>query len=281
MLKLSSDALRRLVLAALLLPAVLVCAGPAATAECNGEDGGSSLVSEIRGGDTLVLQDGRSIRIAGVLIPRRGSDTDVTGQARAAAEKAISELLVGQVVELRLDARQRDRYGRVLAQLFVTKDGQRIWVQERLIAAGHGRVISSRDNRRCIQELLALEKSARDARQGQWGTGLFSVMQAASEDVLAGLAQSYEIVEGRVETVAEVRGRTYLNFGKNWRRDFTVTISSDAAKLFESQGEGLAALKGRSVRVRGWLENINGPSISLTHPEQLEILASDTAIRLR
>ena len=106
-------------------------------------------------------------------------------------------------------------------------------------------------------------------------------MRAASEDVLSGLAQSYEIVEGRIETVAEVRGRTYLNFGKNWRRDFTITIASDAAKLFEGQNEGLAALRGRSVRVRGWIENVNGPSINLTHPEQLEILASDTAATQR
>ena len=125
-LKFSPDALRRLVLAALLTPAALDCAGASAKAECTGEDGGSSLVAEIRGGDTLVLQDGRSMRLAGVLIPRRGSDTDITGQARAAAEKAISELVLGQVAELRLDARQRDRYGRLLAQLFVTRDGQRI-----------------------------------------------------------------------------------------------------------------------------------------------------------
>jgi hypothetical protein len=104
-------------------------------------------------------------------------------------------------------------------------------------------------------------------------------MRASSEDVLAGLAQSYEVVEGRIETVAEVRGRTYLNFGRNWRRDFTVTVAGDAAKLFNGQNEGLAGLKGRLVRVRGWIENVNGPSINLTHPEQLEILESDTAAR--
>jgi micrococcal nuclease len=269
---------RMLALAVLLVP-MSGAGGSPAGAECAGEDGGRSLVSEIRGGDTLILQDGRSIRLAGVLIPRRGGNSSVALQAREAAEKAISDLLLGQSAELRLNSGARDRYGRLLAQLYVVKDGQRIWVQEQLVTAGHARVISSRDNRQCIPELLVQEKAARDKAQGQWGTGLFTIMRASSEDVLAGLAQSYEIVEGRIETVAEVRGRTYLNFGRNWRRDFTVTVAGDAARLFNGQNEGLAGLKGRLVRVRGWIENVNGPSINLTHPEQLEILESDTAAR--
>lgn len=203
-----------------------------ARAECIGEDGGSSLVTDIRGGDTLILEDGRSVRLAGVLLPRRAGEGDVTAGARTAAEKAVSDLAAGQKVELRLDAGRRDRYGRLLAQIFVIRDGERLWLQQRLIAAGLGRVISSRDNRICATELLGFEKSARETSQGQWRTGLFSIKSAAFEDILAGLAQSHEIVEGRIENVAEVRGRTYLNFGKNWKRDFTVTVAGDAAKQF-------------------------------------------------
>lgn len=249
-----------------------------AHAECKGDDGGSSLVSEIRGGDTIILQDGRSVRLAGVLLPKRAGAGDVATQAREAAEKAIADLVAGQTVELRLDARRRDRYGRLLAQLFITKDGQRLWLQEQLVAAGLVQVMSSRENRVCVPELLGAERTARETGQGQWRTGLFSIKQAASEDILSGLAQSYEIVEGRVENVAEVKGRVYLNFGKNWRRDFTITVPSDAMRLFPDQAD-LLALKGRLVRVHGWIENVNGPSINLTHPEQLEILESATASR--
>jgi micrococcal nuclease len=244
----------------------------AAKAECTGEDGGSSLVAEIRGGDTLILQDGRSVRLAGVLLPRRGGNGDVAAVAREAAERMLAELILNQVVELRLDERRRDRYGRVLAELFVSKDGQRVWVQERLIASGVAEVMSSKDNRRCIPELLSVENLARESRQGQWGTGLFSIQPASAEDTLANLSQSYAIVEGRVENVAEAGNRIYLNFGKNWRRDFTIAVSKDAATLFEGQRETLIGLKGRSVRVRGWIENLNGPSINLSHPEQLEVL---------
>lgn len=246
-------------------------------AECQGEDGGSSMVAEIRGGDTLILQDGRSVRLFGALLPRRGREGDSATKPREDAEKQIAELVMGQVVQLQLDELRRDRYGRVMAQIFVTRGNERIWLQEKVVSAGLARVISSKENRRCIPELLAAEKAAREGQQGAWRSGLFSVRSAASEDILIGLAQNYEIVEGKVENIAEVKGRIYLNFGRNWRRDFTAVIPSDAVKLFASDAEGLSKLKGQQVRVRGWLDTINGPSITLTHPEQLEQLTSGTA----
>jgi len=243
-------------------------------AECRGDDGGSSLVTEIRGGDTLILQDGRSVGLMGVLIPRRAADAGLATQARQDAEKALADLVLGQIVELHLDIRTRDRYGRLLAHLFVMQGGQRVWVQEKLAASGLARVISFKDNRRCIPDLLAAERAARDTGQGHWRSGFFAIKPAASEDVLAASSQNYEIVEGQVESVAEVKGRLYLNFGKNWRRDFTVMIPNEASKLFPTDDDALTKLKGRPVRVRGWVENFNGPSITVTHPEQMELLAS-------
>jgi micrococcal nuclease len=246
-------------------------------AQCQGDDGGASLVTEIRGGDTLILEDGRSVRLFGALLPRRGGDIETASQARDAAEKQIAELALGKVVQLQLGAARRDRYGRIMAQVFVGQGEERIWLQEKLIANGLVRVMSSKENRLCILGLLAAEKAARDGRLGNWASGLFSVKPAASEDLLAGLAQSFEIIEGRVENVAEVKGRVYLNFGRNWRRDFTATMSGDAVKLFPGEAGALSKLKGQLVRVRGWLENMNGPSISITHPEQLELLSSEAA----
>ena len=268
-----------LLLAGLAISACLALWARPALAACAGEDGGGALVTEIRGGDTLILQDDRAVRLAGVLLPRRAGEADIGAQARQNAEKTLADLVLSQRVELQFDARRRDRYGRLLAQVHVVKDGKRLWVQEQLIASGLARVISFRDNRICIPQLLAAERTAREAGQGLWKTGLFSVRQAGAEDLLAARAQNYEIVEGRIENVAEIRGRYYLNFGRNWRRDFTITVSSDAARLFSGESGGLANLKGRLVRARGWIENVNGPSISLTHPEQMEILESGTALQ--
>ena len=82
----------------------------------------------------------------------------------------------------------------------------------------------------------------------------------------------FELVEGRVLDVATVRNRTYVNFGDDWRSDFTLNLASSARKLFEREGFDLEGLEGRRVRARGWIKFYNGPMIDITHPEQIEIL---------
>jgi len=257
------------------------------TAACEGVDGGESVVTGINAGETLILEDGRAVRLIGVLGPkraRRGPASD----ARARLEKAIAELTLGKKIALHLGERKRDRYGRVLAQVKVTAgDGKPVWVQERLVAAGLARVISFKRNRLCVKELLEIETKAHKARRGFWESGFFAIRSAKAEDLLSRLARSYEIVEGYVQDVAQIRGKTYINFGRNWRRDFTAFIPSRSAELFDAREAGngpsreLTALKGQRIRVRGWLKNYNGPSITVTHPEQIETLGSDAKAAMR
>lgn len=250
-------------------------------AACHGKDAGRGVVTEISGGETLVLDDGRAIRLIGVLGPKRAGRGPAS-EARAAMENALSALTLGKQVRLHTGKRKRDRYGRLLAQVMLD-DGTGVseWVQGRLVSDGYARVISFRDNRLCIAELLTLEDEARRERRGLWGNGFFAVRPAMAEDLLYRLAQSYEIVEGRVIDVASVKGRTYLNFGKDWRRDFTAFIPAKTASLFPpSQGTpqeapALRNLAGKQVRVRGWLKNYNGPSITISHPEQIELIDPD------
>lgn len=253
-------------------------------AMCGGEDAGRGVVAEISGGETLVLDDGRAIRLIGVLGPKRAVRGPAS-EARTVMETALSELVFGKQVSLHIGERKRDRYGRLLAHVMLVGrgGGETVWVQGRLVSDGLARVISFQDNRHCIPELLALERQARDARKGLWGNGFFAVRPAMAENLLYRLAQSYEIVEGRVVDVAAVKGRTYLNFGKDWKHDFTAFIPARTAGLFEpdssnrEQSIKLAELVGKQIRVRGWLKNYNGPSITVSHPEQIELVEQDAA----
>jgi endonuclease YncB( thermonuclease family) len=252
-------------------------------AECRGEDGGVSVVTSVTAGETLLLEDGRAVRLTGILGPKPGP-SGPAADARARMESALSALVLGKKVSLQLDERKRDRYGRFLAQVMVVTDAEPVWVQAALIGEGLARVMSFRDTRLCARELLKLEEEARRARKGHWETGFFVVRAAETEDVLHRLEQSYEIVEGVVSTVAEIKGKTYINFGQNWRRDFTAFISAQDAALVAGgdaqpgSPSPLASLSGRRIRVRGWLKNFNGPSITVTHPEQIELLDNATAL---
>jgi len=69
-----------------------------------------------------------------------------------------------------------------------------------------------------------------------------------------------------------VKGHTYLNFDADWRSDFTVSVAPRDRRWFANGLAKLIDIKGRLVRVRGWLGWRNGPMIEATHPEQIEVL---------
>jgi hypothetical protein len=78
-------------------------------------------------------------------------------------------------------------------------------------------------------------------------------------------------VEGRVLSVRESGGTLYINFGRRWSRDFTVTISKRNERIFVAAGVEPKKLEGRRLRVRGYIEMRGGPWIEATHPAQIEV----------
>jgi hypothetical protein len=76
-------------------------------------------------------------------------------------------------------------------------------------------------------------------------------------------------------------GRIYLNFGDDWRSDFTISIDRKDVPAFPAAGIDVKALAGKRVWVRGWIEWRSGPMIAATHPEQLELLPDGLGIGRR
>jgi hypothetical protein len=134
------------------------------------------------------------------------------------------------------------------------------------------RVYSFPDNRRCVAELLAAETTARTNKLGIWTDPYYSVRRADRPEVLAGLTGHYELIEGRVLAAERRGGFVYLNFGRVWAEDLTVLISAKAQKLF-GESDPLR-LEGALVRVRGWVDERDGPRLEVTHPEQIEVLST-------
>ncbi|MCS6760040.1 MAG: hypothetical protein MO852_14740 [Candidatus Devosia euplotis] len=100
-------------------------------------------------------------------------------------------------------------------------------------------------------------------------------MRAAdAPDRLLAKAGHYELVEGRILLAKHRGGRAYLNFGRFWKHDFTAVIEVPAQKLFAAGGVDPLALEGALARIRGWVDARDGPHIEITHPEQLEVLAT-------
>ncbi|MDP6567229.1 MAG: thermonuclease family protein [Alphaproteobacteria bacterium] len=244
---------------------LLFCAAPAGAGEL--VRSGAGTVVKVVDGDTLFLDDGVEVRLVGIQAPKLplGRRDFQAWPLAEEAKRALEELSLGRRVELSYGGRRGDRYGRALAHLH-RSDG--LWLQQELLRQGMARVYSFRDNRAVVAELLAAERQARAAARGIWGNPWYRVRTVAETPRHIG---SFQLVEGRVLAVAVVRGRLYLNFGEDWRSDFTVSAAPRDRRLFDKAGFDYRGLARRLIRVRGWLKSYNGPLIEVTHPEQIEV----------
>ncbi|HAH10721.1 MAG TPA: nuclease [Alphaproteobacteria bacterium] len=252
-------------------PVAVRPANAAASATCVVDTNVGGRVTAVTAGDVLQLEDGRTIRLMGieaVIADRAGQDVERAKLAQSARE-ALAKLVQGHVVSLGVGGRQTDRKGRLIAQVFLGKE----WVQGAMVGAGLARVRTYSGNDACAIPLLQREQSARVKGNGLWRHPEFAVRQA--ETVLA-RQNGFTIVEGRVRSVSAIKSVVYLNFGEDYRSDFTVAITSKSfARFGQSDADAIAlfkALEGRTIRVRGYVRDRNGPMIYADHPAQIEDL---------
>lgn len=241
---------------------------------CDLPPGETATVSAVLDGETLVLQDGREVRLLGIQAPAAPPDWEgpEPWPFAAQAKTALGALVQGAAVDLRFDARKEDRHGHLLAQVFLDRDGRRIWVQEALVADGMARVAALPDLDACLGPLLRVENEARHDRRGLWRSLTYQVRDANDPRELGYLRHTYQLVEGQVHGIGEGKTLVYINFAEDWHTDFTVTIKRKRLPVLEAAGLDLESLPGRRIRVRGWVEWWNGPMIEISHPEEIEVL---------
>ncbi len=218
-------------------------------------------------GDSFFATDGSEIRLAGILAA--DPDTQGADDASAQSRNGLRAQLAGKSITLAVGTPERDRYGRLVAQVFANG----AWVQGPLLKAGLVRADPDIVSADCASMTLAAEEEARRARAGRWGDGAFTV---TTSDALVAAAKrkagSFQIVEGTILTASVIKGRAYFNFGADRRTDFSVTISPEDMKNFRRAKFDVKALAGRRVRVRGWVELYNGPELEIATPAAVERL---------
>lgn len=247
-----------------LLPALCSLDAAAEVSSLPSVPGGT--VTEVADGDTVFLSSGEEVRMVGIQAPklplgRRGfTKWPLADEARVTLETLVR----GRTFRSHFGGARIDRHGRVLAHL-VDPDG--FWLQGVMLRLGMARVYTFPDNIALAAEMLALEQQARRSRFGIWSHPFYALR---SPDGLEADIGTFQIVEGRVMQAADVRGTVYLNFGEDWRTDFTVMIRKKARRTFVADDP--AGWEGRKIRTRGWLKSRNGPMIEVTHAQQAELL---------
>jgi endonuclease YncB( thermonuclease family) len=262
------------------VPALLVLPSSAQVSQeagCELQGGPTRAVVRIIDSETVQLDDNLEVRLIGALAPRA---PDMRPDAQPwppeqQAKAALRDLVLGRSVKLAFAEQRFDRYGRLLAHLFLDRDGERTWVQGTLLTSGHARAYGLPGSFACMPELLAHERVAREARTGLWSHAAYAARRALRPRAILRKRNTYQIVEGRVAHVAPTKSRTYLNFGTDWRSDFTAGIDARLLRAYPEWAGSLADLEGRRIEVRGWIEYRNGPYINVEDPSQIEAMDED------
>lgn len=258
--------------AAMLLPARLALAGEGPVLPPGLTAVGEGKVTEVVDGDTVRLAGGRQVRFVGTQAPKLplGRPGYPTWPLGPEARSHLASLCLGRRVRLFAGGARQDRHGRILAHL-VTEEG--LWLQGAMLDAGFARVYTFKDNRALAAEMLALEAAARAVPRGLWADATYRIRKADEADLGAAVDKvpGYLLVEGRVLRSAAGGGRWFLNFGRDHATDFTASIAAPDLPLFTTAGIDPATYAGKTLRLRGWLEARNGPAMTITHPEQIEV----------
>ncbi len=218
---------------------------------------GTAKVAAVRDGRTLLLADGRELRLAGI---------EVGDDSRA----ALQALAAGHAIRLGRIGPERDRYGRLVAFAFV--DDAQQSVQQAMLEQGRARVSGRVGGKACADSLLSAERAARAAGRGLWADPNFAPLSAENLTRLQAQRGRFALVEGKVLSVHESGATIYVNFGRRWTRDFSVTILKRMRRTFTAAGIEPKKLEGHRIRVRGWIEQRGGPIIAAEAPEQIELV---------
>ena len=146
---------------ALLLAACLSAATPAGLE--------SAPVVSVVDGDTIWVElngEREKIRYIGIDAPETNHPIKGVQEYGAEAKAANRSLLEGKAARLEFDVQRRDKYGRLLAYVYL-EDGT--FVNAWLVEHGFAQVMTVPPNVKHQEVFLKLQREAREAARGLWG----------------------------------------------------------------------------------------------------------------
>jgi endonuclease YncB( thermonuclease family) len=227
---------------------------------------------------TIELKDGTIVRLASVNIPdfHIYEDAPYSEKALKFLKEKLSEGTEVMLYQTR--NRKKGRINRMEQQLahVVVKGSEsenKTWIQGQLIREGLAYVHMASNNHLMLNDLYLAEDIARKEEKGIWAED--SLYRVVTPEQASDKIGDFAVIEGVVEKVATVRNNIYLNFGKDWKTDFTIQVPPATRKQFAKQGLNALNMAGQKIRVRGYLREYNGPLIELKNSAHFEVVSVD------
>ena len=126
----------------------------------------SAVVERAVDGDTVLLADGERVRYIGMDTPELHHPRKPVQPYAREAWEFNRKLVEGRKVRLEFDVERRDRYGRLLAYVFL-EDGR--FVNAELVKEGYAQLLTIPPNVKYVDLFVGLQRQAREAKKGLWG----------------------------------------------------------------------------------------------------------------
>ena len=247
-----------------LLAGALFCSAAAAAADCpSGHIDAHARVTYVIDGDTVVLADGRHVRLIGIDTPELGHGGRASQPFAQTARSVLVRLLAASSdrVALRYGQTRRDHYGRTLAHLFLADDTS---VSAALLRQGYATALVVPPNLWNASCYGQAESSARESREGIWALPRY---QPIPTRALTDGAKGFHIVRGRVVHTGRSRNAQWIDL------DGGVALRIDRKDLPYFEGIDFKTLRGAEITARGWVHSKRGEHlIAVRHPRALTIL---------
>lgn len=243
---------------------------------CPGEEPRKARAISVSKDAEIVLDTGTKLRLADVYLPR----TLEKGELAEATAAFLEAGLAGRDISF-FETGKPDRYRNVAAHVLIPLDGGGYdWLQRRIVQSGTGAFMPDPlreqpeaggcDGEEMRKRLLEYDRERLEAVYPEPDPAL--AIHAADDAGLWRREGHFVIVEGRVLKKYNARQAVLLNFGNNWKDDFTAALSPAAYTFIGNRYKSLLDIKGKRIRLRGFLDLYNGPYMRIDHPLQMELL---------
>lgn len=214
-------------------------------------------VKTVYDGDTVMLEDGRKVRLLGINAPEvqhRDKMADAGGEE---ARLWLVNKLQHAKVHMEIDVDKADKYGRTLAHLFT---GQKEHINLSLVKAGLASVSIYPPNLLYVKELLAAEKQAEKARLGIWRRPEYAAIPISSLNKAR--HSGWMRLVGQVVNIRYSRKYIYL--------EFTGQVDARIERKWLSLFPDVNDYLDKTVEIRGWLNKSKQHfSLLIRHPSAI------------
>lgn len=217
-------------------------------------------VTRVIDGDTVQIDNGARIRLIGVNTPETGHHGKPAEAGAETAKNALQDWLAtsSNQVKLQFGQERHDRYGRLLAHVFLT-DGRNI--NEQLLLNGHALHVAFPPNLWALDCYRASEARARQRNKKHWQSKITPLKSLDQGQ------QGFRLIRGKISDIGYSKKSIWLNFSPV----FSARIARRDLDQFKTVD--LQRLLHKTVLVRGWVrQQKNKRIVRLRHSSMLEIV---------